>query len=133
MLWVKPSPSGAWQLRGRQGDILRKDFRFQISDFRNQQFPRLAKKFQEGDKPRSSIDLRFYSGFESDQDIYVSHQTAPTGLQKGYGRQPVTESHGLLSQRSYGANKEEAFVLRAYSVDEISSSRGGIGGGNRGD
>ena len=36
---------------------------------------------------RSSIDLRFYIGFESDQDIYISHQTAPTGLQKGYGRQ----------------------------------------------
>jgi len=36
MLWVKPSPSGAWQLRGREGEILRKDIRFQISELRIQ-------------------------------------------------------------------------------------------------
>ena len=41
-----------------------------------------------------------------------SRQTAPMGLQKGFNNLPVTESHGLLSQRSYGANKEEAFILK---------------------
>jgi hypothetical protein len=36
------------------------------------------------------------------------------GLRIGYGSLPVTESHGLLSQRSYGANKEDAFYNEGF-------------------
>ena len=48
------------------------------------------------------------------------------GLQIRFGSLPVTESHGLLSQCSYGANKEEVFIVYTYIVAEIFSSGGGL-------
>jgi len=40
-----------------------------------------------------------------------SNQTAPTGLPIGFDSLPVTKSHGLLSNGSYGANKERIFII----------------------